>query len=115
MLEIIPHILAALPVAVAALLALALGERHAAAVARIAQGAALVSLITALVLLHRIHRASLFRELSTRRAWAVAFCRLAERDACERHRARRGANIADPDRRLDRDEYVFASLAALLS
>lgn len=50
MLEIIPHILAALPVAVAALLALALGERYAAAVARIAQGAALVSLITALVL-----------------------------------------------------------------
>jgi NAD(P)H-quinone oxidoreductase subunit 5 len=50
MAEIVPHFLAALPIMVAALLAFALGERHAAKVAHIAQGAALLSFLTALAL-----------------------------------------------------------------
>lgn len=49
MADIFSHLLAALPVAAAALLAFALGERHAAKVARIAQGSALLSFCVALV------------------------------------------------------------------
>ena len=50
MAEIVPHIVAALPIAVAALLAFALGEVRAAKVAGIAHGGALLSFVAALVL-----------------------------------------------------------------
>ena len=48
--ETLPHVLAALPLAAAALLAFTFGEARAATVARIAQGAALVSFLAALAL-----------------------------------------------------------------
>lgn len=54
MIENLAHVIAALPVAVAALFAFALGEAHARKIARIAQGAALLSFITALALMTSI-------------------------------------------------------------
>ena len=54
MAEIVPHVLAALPIAVAALLAFALGEGRAAKVGGIAQGAALLSFASALALVRSV-------------------------------------------------------------
>ena len=54
MAEIVPHVLAALPITVAALLTFALGEGRAAKVAGIAQGAALLSFVVALALIRSL-------------------------------------------------------------